>query len=231
MKIKSRLKLSDVMIIIGAVMIITFAVYEGATYPWKPLFASWGWGQLATSPTQLPEPAKLPPSANLVSVERVDPAAAQGEIPAQPNFFRMRPPMDITKLGVIKIPRLQLSENIVMGTGDELLYGVGHINSTAMPGEEGNCVLAGHRNYVVMRPFRYLDKMQVSDQVFITDNANTYTYEVFEIFVITPDDAWAIKPQEQESHMLTLLTCTPVMTYTDRLIVWCRLTNTAAISS
>lgn len=225
----TRRKVSTILILVGVVLILGFGIYEGMTYPWKTLLADWGMATIEDTPDALPEPAALPGSATLIPLDdqpnMEDLEEAEAELPDQPNFFATRPAMNISRLGTIKIPKIQISENIVEGTVDELLYGVGHARGTALPGQPGNCVLAGHRNYVVMRPFRYLDKVEIGDNIYITDDTSTYTYEVFDIFEITPDEIWVMQAQEDESHMLTLITCTPVLTYTNRMIVRARLVD------
>lgn len=49
-------------------------------------------------------------------------------------------------IGMIEIDAIGTKYPIVEGAGlDELRYAVGHVSSTAGIGENGNCVLAGHR--------------------------------------------------------------------------------------
>src|SRR5580704_3477143 len=48
-------------------------------------------------------------------------------------------------VGRIEIPRLHVSTIVFEGTGDNVLsIGVGHLSGTALPGEQGNMVLAAH---------------------------------------------------------------------------------------
>lgn len=223
-----RLKqqIPNAMIGAGIALIIAFAIYEGVQYPWKLLFVQWGLIELEE---ELTEPSPLPEEA-------LDPAAVvlpdefDGELAMRDELLTPRPNMNLTKLGVIKIPKIQISENIVEGTGSEMLYAVGHLRGSAMPGKEGNCVLAAHRLYMRMRPFRYLDKIEAGDLIYIEDNENTYTYEAFKIFEITPEDTWVLQAQEEEENLLTLLTCTPVVNPTGRLIVWGRLSDIQPIT-
>lgn len=225
-----RQKVSLGLILFGALLLLAFGVYEGVSYPWKTLTADLG----KEPPETLADPAPLPDSVTLIPLDDQpdyeEKEGAQAELPDQPNFFAIRKPMEITQLGNIKIPKIQLSENLVEGSGDELLYGVGHARLTAMPGQAGNCVLAGHRNYVVMRPFRYLDKVEVGDMVYVSHENNTYTYEVFKTFEIEPTDTWVMQPQDEEEYLLTLITCTPVLTYTHRLVIWGRLIDTVPLA-
>ena len=120
--------------------------------------------------------------------------------------------------GVIEIPKLGVSAAILEGTDDTALkYTVGHYPGTANPGEKGNYVLLGHRNYVYGHYFRRIDELNPGDEVVIKKDLETYTYTITESFVVSPEEVWVL--EDTEETMLTMITCTPVITYTDRLIV------------
>ena len=120
--------------------------------------------------------------------------------------------------GIIEIPRLGVKAAILEGTDDRALkYTVGHYPSTANPGEKGNCVLLGHRNYVYGHYFRRLNELEAGDQVIIRRGNDSFVYTVTESFVVEPEDVWVLDPTKDS--VLTMITCTPVPTYTHRLIV------------
>ncbi len=120
--------------------------------------------------------------------------------------------------GIIEIPKLGVKAAILEGTDDRALkYTVGHYPQTANPGEKGNCVLLGHRNYVYGHFFRRIDELKAGDQVVIKKDTYTYTYIVTESFVVSPEEVWVL--DTTEDAILTMITCTPMVTYTDRLIV------------
>ncbi len=120
--------------------------------------------------------------------------------------------------GIIEIPKLNVKSAILEGTDDRALkYTVGHYPKTANPGEKGNCVLLGHRNYVYGHFFRRIDELEPGDQVILKKDAETYTYIVTESFVVNPEDVWVLDSTEDAT--VTMITCTPMITYTDRLIV------------
>lgn len=205
----------DLMIWIGVWMIVVGLGYEAMNYPWRALFQDWGWVSIQED---LPAPAPI--SADWGGgAEPGQPIAA---LPQETRTLE-RPPANLTMLGVIKLPRIGIAENVVEGCDSELYYAVGHIPGTALPGQEGNCVLGGHRNYIPMHPFRHLDMMKMGDTIILEDQENRYTYEVFEIFVVKPSDVWIIDPLEEEKSVVTVFTCTPVLTMTDRLVVRGRL--------
>lgn len=119
--------------------------------------------------------------------------------------------------GLIEIPKIKVSAAILEGTDDNALkYAVGHYPGLGQPGE-GNYVLLGHRNYVYGHFFRNLNDLEVGDKVIITKDSKTYTYVINESFVVKPEEVWVL---EQTSDVIvTMITCTPIGTYTDRLIV------------
>lgn len=204
----------DLMIWIGVWMIAVGLGYEAMNYPWRALFQDWGWVSVQED---LPDPAPI--SANWGGASEARPITA---LPQETRTLE-RPAANLTMLGVIKLPRIGIAENIVEGCGSELYYAVGHIPGTALPGQEGNCVLGGHRNYIPMHPFRHLDMMKTGDAIILEDQENRYTYEIFEIFVVKPSDVWITDPLEEEKSVVTVFTCTPVLTMTDRLVVRARL--------
>lgn len=225
MKAINRKRLSKILLITGAVLVVIGAGYEAINYPWQIVLSKFG----MASQDSLPDPKPLEqavwssfPSEELSQGDPLD------VLPAQGNFLMARPEVkDLTVIGYFKYPKLGVSENIVLGSGDELLYGVGHVDGTAGLGQEGNCVLAGHRNYIIMHPFRHLDKAEVGDRVTVEDENAVYTYEIYEILTVEPDDVYVAQLQEGETHMLTLVTCTPVLNPTHRLVAWCRLVETS----
>lgn len=217
MKRTTRKKLSNLLIGTGLALILAVLVYEAANYPWRTLFGSGG---------ELADPD--PPAARYVLRDPSAPAPeqdAQG-LPEEGGLLAARPDIELTLIGYIKLPALSVSENIVEGVGDEMLYGVGHLAGTAYPGEEGNCALAGHRNSVWMHPFRHLDKLKNGDTIVLEADGVRWTYEVFDSAVVEPDESWVTAARTDESHVVTLITCTPLITYTHRLVVWGRLIST-----
>lgn len=120
--------------------------------------------------------------------------------------------------GIIEIPKINVNAAILEGIDDRALkYTVGHYPQTAQPGEIGNCVLLGHRNYVYGHFFRRIDELEEGDEVIIKKGTNTYTYVIYESFVVNPEEIWVL--DKTSDAIITMITCTPMITYTDRLIV------------
>ncbi|MDO5572833.1 MAG: class D sortase [bacterium] len=122
-------------------------------------------------------------------------------------------------LGVLRISKIDLEEGIREGSSSNVISSaLGHMEETALPGQTGNCAIAGHRNYVFGRFFNRLDEMEPGDTVEIETLDGTYTYEVTESFVVEPEDV-SVLSQDASQSELTLITCTPLFVGSHRLII------------
>ncbi len=76
------------------------------------------------------------------------------------------------------------------------------IPGTGLPWEqETNVYIAGHElGYLgtpSFRAFYDLKKLEKGDKIYITDaDGNEYTYEIFEILIVQPDDLWVLDTLE-----------------------------------
>jgi LPXTG-site transpeptidase (sortase) family protein len=131
--------------------------------------------------------------------------------------------------GRIEIPRLGISALITEGTGPaQLERAVGHISTTAFPGQAGNCALAGHRDSFL----RGLDTLCENDVIRIATLQGTYTYEVEWGTVVGPHRADVL--DSTASPSLTLVTCYPfhvVGPSPERFVVRARLVEPMAWSA
>ncbi len=143
--------------------------------------------------------------------------AAEEPVPTEPAV--VQPVYKPTVLGRVQIPKIDEKLLLVEGvTSKDLKAGAGHIPGTAMPGEIGNSAIAGHRNYTFGSYFNRLDELAIGDKIMVEYGKNTYTYEVYEILVVLPEDT-SVLNQSKKDKVLTLITCTPVRVATHRLIV------------
>jgi sortase A len=107
-------------------------------------------------------------------------------------------------LGEILIPRLGLKAIIVQGESPAVLQrGVGHLADTALPGEPGNVVLAGHRDTF----FRPLKRVHAGDAITLKTHDGEFEYVVESTAVVTPSDVAVLEPTG--GRTLTLITCFP----------------------
>jgi sortase A len=130
-----------------------------------------------------------------------------------------------TVIGRIKIPSVSINLILVEGTtSKDLNWGAGHLTATSMPGETGNCAIAGHRNYTFGSYFSRLGEVKLGDKITIEYNKNKYTYEVYDIYAVEPDDS-SVLGQPAEGSMVTLITCHPKGSNTQRLIICAKLVS------
>ena len=81
----------------------------------------------------------------------------------------------------------------------------GWLNTSAYPGEQGVCVIYGHRN---RRHLRTLEKAELSDEITIsTAEGRSYTYTIVDAYVLDDLSELAISSTEQAA--LVLVTCYP----------------------
>ena len=114
-------------------------------------------------------------------------------------------------IGVISIPKMDVELPIYLGaTYDNMAAGAVHLSQTSLPigGPDTNCVIAAHRGWYGAPYFRYIDLLEVGDEVYVTNLWETLTYKVSEIKVIEPNDIDEILIQPGR-ELLTLLTCHP----------------------
>ena len=113
----------------------------------------------------------------------------------------------VVVLGQIDIPRLGLNrtmyEGIRLSTFD---LGPGHWPGSAMPGELGNVVVAGHR---VSRnqDFRDIDQLTSGDEVIFTTDAGRHVYRVVSTEIVNPDALWVV--DQTYAKTATLFACHP----------------------
>lgn len=125
-----------------------------------------------------------------------------------------------TELGILTIERLDMKLPVVEGVTEELLKtAVGHVPETAAIGDVGNAVIAGHRSYTYGKDFNRLGEVEIGDIIgFTYADGEVFSFEVFEIIEIEPDDQIAFV-QSADSSIITLYTCTPIYEATHRLLV------------
>lgn len=123
-------------------------------------------------------------------------------------------------MGAIEIPRLGIAAAVVQGDSAQLLQrAVGHIPDTAVPGETGNVVLAGHRDGF----FRPLERVRTGDEIVVKTLGGDFHYVVESTIVVGAGDVWVLAPIG--GNTLTLITCFPfkyVGAAPDRFVVRAR---------
>jgi LPXTG-site transpeptidase (sortase) family protein len=130
-------------------------------------------------------------------------------------------------IGRLVIERMGLDTAVLKGTKRETLkMGPGWIDTTAVPGETGNCAISGHRT-TYHAPFRRLDSLAKGDTIELYTPYRRYVYRVARKFTVRPWQVDVISPTEEP--MLTLTACHPPYSARYRLIVQARLVEARPI--
>ena len=110
---------------------------------------------------------------------------------------------------------------------DAMQKGVAHFSipgASSHPGEIGNTVLSGHSSNDLFDPGEYkfifaqLDKLVEGDTIYANYNGKRYTYVVTKKEVVKPTEVNKLV-YPTSKPVLTLITCTPLGTSTNRLLV------------
>lgn len=125
----------------------------------------------------------------------------------------------------IEIPKIGLNTIVVQGTSSQALdAGTGHYPQTPLPcSNTGNVAIAGHRT-MNGHPFQDLNKMAAGDTITLVTPFQECTYQVVAsvdghpgVWTTLPND-WTVIAQTT-TPFLTLTTCTPEGTASQRIVV------------
>ena len=107
-------------------------------------------------------------------------------------------------VAVLRIPKIHLEVPVLQGTDDLTLNrAVGLIAGTALPGEDGNLGIAGHRDGF----FRGLKDLRIGDPIELVTQTKTNTYIIDRIVIVDPSDVSVLARRPRTS--VTLVTCHP----------------------
>ena len=114
---------------------------------------------------------------------------------------------DNVGIGKIEIPKLGVTEYMFEGIELSVLdKGPGHWPDTAMPGQVGNMVIAGHR-VSHTHPFLHINDLGVGDEVFFSASGKKYRYEVTGTEIVDPNAIRIVDPTPTATA--TLFACHP----------------------
>ena len=157
-----------------------------------------------------------PGNAPASSIEAIDPTITQ-TVSADPRLI---------------IPKLNIDVPVHFGISlDEVMpamnNGVAHYRITgasAYPGEIGNTVITGHSagDVYSSNPYKYifsgLERLEDGDLIYVNYNSTRYTYRVVKKEIVDPSNVAALVV-ETNKPLLTLVTCTPLGTSRNRLLI------------
>ena len=104
----------------------------------------------------------------------------------------------------LRMDRLNIDLIVLEGeSGEVLAFGPGHLPASTRSGNDGNCVLAGHRD----TSFSFLQHLTKDDVLYLqTVDGSSHRYRVSAMFTKKAETLYL---QETEDGMLTLITCYP----------------------
>lgn len=129
----------------------------------------------------------------------------------------------INKLQITAPVNYDLSEVNETDFQIALRDGVVHYPDTGVPGQPGNVVIFGHSSNQVWAKGNYkfvfaaLDKLQDNDQIILEHKGKRFIYKVTGHKIVKPTDLSVLNATT--GHRLTLITCTPVGSNANRLII------------
>ena len=156
-----------------------------------------------------------------------------GVVPSSGPRFNTSWELILPSAGIrASVVQVGLTPDGAMGSPDNPFV-VGWFNRSAIPGELGNALLGGHRDYedrdghIDVGVCWKLDETRVGDQLIMFDQSSNryFVYEVVDVANIRPDSQDAIKylSQTRES-VVTLITCSgdfdeDTHSYDERIVV------------
>lgn len=162
--------------------------------------------------------------------------------PAVAPFISQKP-IDINKLPA---PVVKDNRVIIPRIGVNIHYGPGvaALNAGAEwryptrgnPETGGNFIIAAHRlsiqptpwGTVVKSPFYNIDKLAISDKIFIDYSGSRYAYSIDKIFNVTPDQVQIEAPSD--TPKLTLYSCDLTGSATGRVVITGKLLGKVALT-
>lgn len=157
-------------------------------------------------PLQEELPAPTDPESRGMGTQR-----ERGPVGEQPSPFPC----------TLKIPSLGLEFTVQEGSHErwrihvQLRQGPVHLPWTSPPGGEGNCVISGHRT-TYTRPFHRLDEVKEGDEIIIGSAGSFHVYRVYKVFQV---GHWVDVTGYTVAPILTLTTCAPKGSSSQRLVV------------
>ena len=112
---------------------------------------------------------------------------------------------DTWPISRLDVPGLGIDRIVLAGaSGSSLAFGPGHLFGSPLPGQQGNTVIAGHRD----THFRFLKDIKRGELIRLQSNkGRTIDYEVSETIIV--DEKQAEYLANTSENTLTLITCYP----------------------
>lgn len=129
------------------------------------------------------------------------------------------------------IPKIEIKAPIIWNVApdekimlNKLQNGLVHYNGTSLPDEKtGNVFISGHSSYYWWDKGNYktifanLDKLTNGDELAMAYQGKIYIYRIYDKKVVKPNQVEVLQPTNLP--IITLMTCTPVGTSLNRLVI------------
>ncbi len=149
----------------------------------------------------IPEPAQVQTKADVPPKEDPEPEPSKEES----GIVWEDRPRSNEKIGTLIIPKIDAKITVWEGTGDQQLSrGVGHHESSVLPGEGDNSVLAGHRETAFIRA----EELEPGDRFIIKTEVGTFTYRLRDTWITDDQDPNVISSIDKP--VLRAYTCWPL---------------------
>lgn len=124
------------------------------------------------------------------------------------NWLRTNNGTEYYVLATIKIPSIDCTYPILNQSTEELLKISPCKFWGAEPNEVGNFCIVGH-NYRSDKFFSHVPTLSIGDRIEITDLTNrTLVYEIYDKYVVEPEDTTCTSQRTNGRKEVTLITCT-----------------------
>ena len=132
--------------------------------------------------------------------------------------YRPRPSYPLGKrIGTIAIPALAVDEGLYEGVDLWVLdAGPGHWPGTVLPGQAGNCVIAGHR-VSHGATFRYIDSLRAGDEMLLGALGLEHRYVATDAFIVAPTEVSIVNATP--TNTATIFACHPPGSVAQRYVV------------
>lgn len=158
-------------------------------------------------------------NASLVNNISEDPYSEDKKEQGKAEYARMLEVHE--QIGHINIPRINTDIPVYAGTAEEVLQkGAGHLEGTSLPigGNNSHSVITAHSGLPTAKLFTDLSKVKMGDKFYFHNLKEVLAYQVDQIKIVEPsnfEDLLIVPGHDYQ----TLLTCTPIMINSHRLLV------------
>lgn len=176
-----------------------------------------------TGSTATTTPASALESTSSTSTSTSTPTTTVPTTAAIPSYNDVIAAMNITEgntIARLEIPSIGLDTFVFPGVqSPDLEKGPGHFPQTPMPGQLGNSAMAGHRT-TWGHPFLDIDQVQPGDEIIVTLPYGRFVYVMTSFEIVAPSDIDVIATVDPTVARLTLTSCHPAYSASQRYILY-----------